>query len=110
MEPPNCSLAFSTMSRSPVGSYEDKEKYPGTAQNVTTLEETSPDDVLINRFAFMGPAMAKLFASGVEARGVERVPEDQRETKNMWNKCVTRNADSCYQCSHDDPTSLLMWW
>ncbi|KIP11708.1 hypothetical protein PHLGIDRAFT_99130 [Phlebiopsis gigantea 11061_1 CR5-6] len=35
--------------------------------------------------------MQKLFASGVEARGVERVPEDQRETKNVWN-------------------NLLMWW
>ncbi|KAJ6621821.1 hypothetical protein B0H10DRAFT_947095 [Mycena sp. CBHHK59/15] len=76
------------MSPSPTHSYEDKEKSPAVEHN--TLE-TSPDDVIVNRFAFMGPALSKLFASGVEARGVERVPEDQRETKNTWN-------------------NLLMWW
>ncbi|KAJ7134817.1 permease for cytosine/purines, uracil, thiamine, allantoin-domain-containing protein [Mycena epipterygia] len=76
------------MSHSPAQSYEDKEKNPG-AQHATL--EASPDDVIVNRFAFMGPTLTKLFASGVEARGVERVPEDQRETKNMWN-------------------NLLMWW
>ena len=36
----------------------------------------------------MGGLLSKLFASGVEARGVECVPEDQRETKNTWNKYV----------------------
>ncbi|TFK56838.1 cytosine-purine permease [Heliocybe sulcata] len=35
--------------------------------------------------------MATLFDAGVEARGVERVPEDERESKNTWN-------------------NLLMWW
>ncbi|KAJ7758164.1 purine-cytosine permease [Mycena maculata] len=72
------------------GSYEDKEKYPGSVEHATTLE-ASPEDVLVNRFGSMGPVLSKLFASGVEARGVERVPEDQRENKNMWN-------------------NLLMWW
>jgi hypothetical protein len=74
------------MSHSPDQSYEDKEKAPGPQR--VALEEVSPDDVLINRFGSMGPILAKLFNSGVEARGVERVPEDQREKKNMWNKCV----------------------
>ncbi|KAJ7486077.1 cytosine-purine permease [Mycena galericulata] len=64
------------MSHSPAESYEDKEKYPGTVEHAVPLEEASPDDVLVNRFA------------AVEARGVERVPEDQRENKNMWNKSV----------------------
>lgn len=73
------------MSHSPAQSYEDKEQNLETRQPV---EEVSPDDVIINRFSFMGPVLSKLFASGVEARGVERVPEDQRENKNMWNKCV----------------------
>ncbi|KAJ7851334.1 permease for cytosine/purines, uracil, thiamine, allantoin-domain-containing protein [Mycena leptocephala] len=75
------------MSHSPSHSYEDKEKNPGTPHAL----EASPDDAIISRFSFMGPVLSKLFASGVEARGVERVPEDQRETKNMWN-------------------NLLMWW
>jgi hypothetical protein len=73
------------MSHSPSHSYEDKEKNPGTPHAL----ETSPDNAIISRFSFMGPVLSKLFASGVEARGVERVPEDQRETKNMWNKCVS---------------------
>ena len=46
----------------------------------------APEDALVKRYGRFGPFLAKLFASGVEARGVERVPEDQRETKNMWNK------------------------
>ena len=52
------------------------------------VPEAAPDDVIVSRFAFMGSFLSKLFASGVEARGVERVPEDQRETKNTWNKYV----------------------
>ncbi|KAJ7095711.1 permease for cytosine/purines, uracil, thiamine, allantoin-domain-containing protein [Mycena belliarum] len=78
------------MAPSPAHSYEDNEKNTGP-QGSAPDSEASPDDVLVNRFGFMGPALAKLFASGVEARGVERVPEDQRENKNMWN-------------------NLLMWW
>ena len=48
--------------------------------------ETAPEDALVRRFGRFGPLLAKMFASGVEARGVERVPEDQRETRNLWNK------------------------
>ncbi|KAI0778628.1 cytosine-purine permease [Trametes elegans] len=68
----------------------DKEK--GVFVNETALPvEAAPERVLVHRYGRFGPLLAKLFASGVEARGVERVPEDQRETKNMWN-------------------NLLMWW
>ncbi|EGN93578.1 hypothetical protein SERLA73DRAFT_189287 [Serpula lacrymans var. lacrymans S7.3] len=75
-------------------SLEDKEK------NVTPSEpdvyeveaaEGTPDRVIAKRYGALGPLLSKLFASGVEARGVERVPEDQREVKNIWN-------------------NLLMWW
>ena len=56
------------------------------------VDMNAPDDSIIaDRFAKygrLGPVLQKLFASGVEARGVERVPEDQRETKHIWNKCV----------------------
>ncbi|KAJ7816968.1 cytosine-purine permease [Mycena olivaceomarginata] len=68
---------------SPNQSYEDKEKNP--------VAQDSPDHVIINRFSTAGPILSKLFASGVEARGVERVLEDQREKNNMWG-------------------NLLMWW
>lgn len=70
-------------------SNEDKEKASIVHDNVL---DAAPDDAVIaNRYArygAFGPIMQRIFASGVEARGVERVPEDQRETKNTWNKCV----------------------
>lgn len=63
----------------------DKEK--GVAVHEATHSvEVAPEEVIVRRYGRFGPVLAKLFASGVEARGVERVPEDQRETKNMWNK------------------------
>ena len=77
----------------------DKEK--GSIDDHVVTEAAPDDAVIADRFARygkLGPIMQRLFASGVEARGVERVPEDQRETKNVWNKCVpcyaTRNTIS----------------
>lgn len=57
----------------------------------TKLEEfeEDPEKAYIARFArygVLGVLIGKLFASGVEARGVERVPEDQRSPRKMWNK------------------------
>jgi hypothetical protein len=78
------------MSNSPDLSLEDKEK--GSEEEHIPVQhrvlEVAPDDVIVNRFGFMGPFLSRLFAVGVEARGIERVPEDQRETKNTWNKYV----------------------
>ncbi|KAI0348156.1 cytosine-purine permease [Trametopsis cervina] len=55
----------------------------------------APDDAVIAdrfaRYGRLGPTMQRIFATGVEARGVERVPENEREPKHMWN-------------------NLLMWW
>jgi hypothetical protein len=81
------------MSNSPDLSLEDKEKgsFGAHIPVQPRVLEVAPDDVIINRFGFMGPFLSRLFAVGVEARGVERVPEDQRETKNTWNKYVTLN-------------------
>ena len=75
---------------SPDLSLEDKKKgsFGERVQVQHRVLEAAPDDVIINRFGFLGPFLSRLFAVGVEARGVERVPEDQRETKNTWNKCV----------------------
>ncbi|RPD65014.1 cytosine-purine permease [Lentinus tigrinus ALCF2SS1-6] len=76
-------------SLSPSSSH-DKEKVVARETAIPTAE-ADPEDVLVKRYGRFGPLLSKLFASGVEARGVERVPEDQRETRNMWN-------------------NLLMWW
>ncbi|KAG0691788.1 permease for cytosine/purines, uracil, thiamine, allantoin-domain-containing protein [Suillus ampliporus] len=70
---------------------EDKEKALGSVEDDAVYAEAAPDRVIASRFGVLGPLLAKLFASGVEARGIERVPEDQRESKNAWN-------------------NLLMWW
>lgn len=50
--------------------------------------EAAPDRVIARRFGRLAPILLRLFASGVEARGVERVPENQRVSKNAWDKCV----------------------
>lgn len=60
------------------------------AQDVYTIEAT-PDRMIVRRFGKLGPLLSRLFACGVEARGVERMPENQRESKNSWN-------------------NILMWW
>ncbi|KAH8119369.1 permease for cytosine/purines uracil thiamine allantoin [Phellopilus nigrolimitatus] len=52
------------------------------------VKEEAPDTYYVTKYGFLGPVLSKLFASGVEARGVERVPEDQRDSKNTWNKSV----------------------
>lgn len=67
------------------GSLNHHEHLNGLAIAVKEAE-TEPDKAYVRRFGRFGPYLEKLFASGVEARGVERVPEDQRETKNIWNK------------------------
>ena len=64
----------------------DKEKGAPVDHATAPVAEVAPEDEYVRRFGRLGPLLAKVFASGVEARGVERVPEDQRETKNLWNK------------------------
>lgn len=66
------------------GSYDKND-----IESDTYAVEDTPDQVIAKRFGVFGPLLSKLFQSGVEARGVERVPENQRETKNSWNKCVS---------------------
>ena len=77
----------------PPSSYSSDDKEKGFIPEVEVdVDQTAPDDsVIADRFARygkLGPFLQKVFASGVEARGVERVPENERETKNMWNKYV----------------------
>jgi len=100
------------MSNSPNPSLEDKEKglFGERIPVQPRVLEVAPDDVIVNRFGFMGPFLSRLFAVGVEARGVERVPENQRETKNTWNKYVTMNVVRFDVHRFLDAISLLMWW
>ncbi|KAI0685083.1 cytosine-purine permease [Cytidiella melzeri] len=71
----------------------DDEKEKGIVEH--DVVAAAPDDAVIAeryaRYGKLGPAMQRIFASGVEARGVERVPESEREYKHFWN-------------------NLLMWW
>ncbi|KAI0815353.1 cytosine-purine permease [Irpex lacteus] len=74
-------------------SYTSDDKEKAIVDNETDVIDTNaPDDsIIVDRFAKygkLGPVMQRIFASGVEARGVERVPEDQRENKHVWNKSV----------------------
>ncbi|KAF8555047.1 cytosine-purine permease [Imleria badia] len=69
----------------------DREKGVENVDIEVYAAEDAPDQVIAKRFGVLGPLLSTLFKSGVEARGVERVPENQREKKNSWN-------------------NLLMWW
>ena len=57
-----------------------------SVQQVVGVKEEAPETFYVSKYGVLGPWLAKLFASGVEARGIERVPEDQRDMKNSWNK------------------------
>lgn len=75
---------------------DDKEK--GYDHEVGQVVNAPDDAVIVNRFARygkLGSILQKVFASGVEARGVERVPENEREYKNMWNKYVLCSDVQC---------------
>lgn len=67
---------------------DDKENVLVDSAAVSGLPERSPETAIVKRYGRFGPILERIFASGVEARGVERVPEDERSMKNMYNKCV----------------------
>lgn len=48
--------------------------------------DIEPGHAIVARFGFLGPFISKLFELGVEARGVERIPEDIRDETHIWNK------------------------
>jgi hypothetical protein len=63
------------------------EKYYKTEQVTTSalpstrFDEKAPDAAITERFGALGAALNILFSRGVEARGVERVPEDERSPR-----------------------------
>lgn len=67
--------------------YEDKEKgSPSPVLRPDVDSDVDPSQAIVARFGALGPFIANLFEIGIEARGVERVPEDQRDDKFAWNK------------------------
>lgn len=84
---------MATLSTSPTL---DKEKHdvsegipPSTKESLSIGEETTdaePSHAIVARFGALGPFLAKLFELGVEARGVERIPENKRDATYFWNK------------------------
>ncbi|EJD03007.1 uncharacterized protein FOMMEDRAFT_156365 [Fomitiporia mediterranea MF3/22] len=79
------SQAFSTSSPET----DSKIKYDvDIERQVDCDKEVAPETFYASKYGALGPMFAKLFDSGVEARGIERVPEDQRDPKNTWNKSV----------------------
>lgn len=68
----------------------DKEKDVTNNEQHTQVArvnaEENPDAYYVEKYGRLGPVFQKLFASGIEARGVQRVPEDERDPKNLWNK------------------------
>lgn len=69
--------------------HEDKEKQSDEVQqHVVAVKDEAPEEFYVSRSGAFGPILSKLFDSGVEARGIERVPEDQRESSRTWNKHV----------------------
>ena len=77
----------------------DKEKGVESGDPEICEIEYAPDQVIAKRFGVFGPLLSKLFKGGVEARGVERVPENQRGTKNSWNKSVSSAFSRIRACT-----------
>ncbi|KAJ3993220.1 purine-cytosine permease [Lentinula boryana] len=76
-------------------SAEDSEKayssFPRDSDIPEYLGERDVNKRTAERFGVFAPVMEKLFDYGVEARGVERVLENERDPKLLWN-------------------NLFMWW
>lgn len=78
----------------------DREKGAENEDIEASVVEDAPEQVIASRFSAFGPLLCKLFESGVEARGVERVPENQRETKNSWNKSGSSMFNRIRACAY----------
>lgn len=72
--------------KSPSFSDEKEQGFAHEAVAEFDTAEHAPEAVIVKRYGRLGPILERMFAHGVEARGVERVPEDERSSKNMYNK------------------------
>ncbi len=86
----------------------------GSIDDEVSQTDAEPSRALVSRFGPLGPFLAKLFELGVEARGVERVPENQRDSTYFWNKCVLlwflALYPSCRLTRQIFTYSIFMWW
>ena len=64
----------------------DTEKGSYVEQHVEDVKEEAPEAFYISKYKAVGPLLKRLFSFGVEARGIERIPEDQRDSKNSWDR------------------------
>lgn len=67
---------------------DEKRIYEKDGQESTTAIERDPDQILAARNTFLGKLYRRVFSMGVEARGVERVLEDDRSPKNALNNLL----------------------
>ena len=90
----------------------DKEKGSGDderhVQVQHTYAEERPDAYHTEKYGALSLVFRKLFSSGVEERGVQRVPENERDPRHTWNKCVGNLSVSFKHANRS--CSLFMWW
>jgi hypothetical protein len=67
---------------------DEKRIHEKDDQESTTAIERDPDHILAARNTFLGKLYRWVFSIGVEARGVERVLEDDRSPKNALNNLL----------------------
>ncbi|EIN10595.1 hypothetical protein PUNSTDRAFT_142573 [Punctularia strigosozonata HHB-11173 SS5] len=75
--------------------YKDVEGVTTSELPADRLEEKAPEVVIASRFGTFGTALNILFQRGVEARGVERVPENERSPRNSWNNLLMWFSVNC---------------
>jgi len=82
-------MAAPMVSKDDTVSSHDLEKDDAKADGVHVgIEEAAPDIVLEETYGKYGKFLKKLFDIGVEARGIERVPEDQRTKAHWWDNIM----------------------
>ncbi|KAJ7581387.1 cytosine-purine permease [Mycena floridula] len=69
----------------------EKDLENGLDREGASQAELAPEEAIVHRWGNLGRIFKRLFDHGVEARGVERVPENERENTKIWN-------------------NLLLWW
>ncbi|KZT08643.1 uncharacterized protein LAESUDRAFT_735810 [Laetiporus sulphureus 93-53] len=77
-------------------SLEEKEKASvGDSTDAVELTGRPDDAAIVKSYGRFGPIVERLFAHGVEMRGVERVLEHERSTKNQYNNFLMWCSVNC---------------
>jgi hypothetical protein len=82
-------------------------KHPAQVQVDDISPETETGAVYVSRYGRAGRTiLGPLFKAGVEARGIERVPEEERSDRNTWNNLlmwfvsISDNSFCSYRTDH----------